>query len=159
MAETASQVVSDALQDILVKAAEVPLTADEMATGIRYLNNMMTMLDADGIALGYTVITAPNQTVTVADGAIAGVKANLAVFCAPQFKKVAAPELVARAQAGMRVMRKLGVNIARTQYPDTLPRGSGNEGSWTYNDHFYPGDTANIDAETTGNIALEDGTE
>jgi hypothetical protein len=158
MAETASQVVSDALQDILVKAAEVPLTADEMATGIRYLNNMMTMYDADGIALGFTVITAPNQLVTVPDGAVAGVKATLAGFCAAQFKKPISPDLADRIKTGLRVMRKLGVNIARTQFPSTLPLGSGNEGSW-HTDHFYPGDTANIDAETTGQIALEDGTE
>jgi hypothetical protein len=158
MAETASQYVSDALQDILVKAAEVPLTADEMATGIRYFNDMMTMYDADGIALGFTVITAPNQLVTIPDGAKAGAKANLAAFLAPQFKKPVPPELAARANAGLRVMRKLGVNIARTEFPSTLPLGSGNEGSWD-NNHFYPGDSANIAAETTGNIALEDGTE
>lgn len=158
MAETAQQVISDALQEILVKAAEVPLTADETATGIRYLNRMMTALDADGIALGFTVITAPNQTVTIADGAIEGVIANLALKLAKQFNKPITADLAQRARDGLVTLRKLGVSIAPTSLPSELPIGSGNEGDWE-TDHFYPGDGDAIAAETNGVIGLESGTE
>ena len=52
MAEKAGDVAKDILQELVVQAAEQPLTADETQTVIRYMNRWMAMQDLNGIALG-----------------------------------------------------------------------------------------------------------
>ena len=55
--ETASTVIKDALQEILVQAQEQPIQAVDSSTAIRYMNRFMANLDAKGISLGYTVVS------------------------------------------------------------------------------------------------------
>jgi hypothetical protein len=158
MTEQAGQIVDDALQEILVKAAEVPLEAAETATGLRYLNRMMAMLDARTITLGYTAVSSPSDDVTIPDGAIDGVISNLAIALAPQFKKPVSIELAERAKQGLQAMRLLSSGIGPAEFPDTLPIGSGNEGESFRSDRFYQDLEDNILAETNGSISLETNT-
>lgn len=158
MTETAAVIVQDALADISVRAAELPLTADEISTGIRYLNRLMGRLDASGISLGFTTITAPNQAVTVPDGAVDGVVANLSVALAPQFKKQISQELALRARDGLNAMRVIAVGIGAAEFPSTLPRGSGNETETFNSQHFYDDLQSGLLTETDGTITLEEGT-
>ena len=68
--------------------------------------------------------------------------------------------LLARAVSGKNTMRNLAVTIGQSEYPSTLPIGSGNEGDSTFRSgHFYPDLQDNILAESTGPIGLEESTE
>jgi len=69
----ASEIITDALGELFNSAGEQPVVAEEMSSGIRYLNRMMSAWSASGLALGFTTITSPSDTITVADGALDGI--------------------------------------------------------------------------------------
>ena len=152
---TAAQVIKAALQRIIVQDSEAPLQADEFQDSIFALNNYMFDLDAEGITLGFTEITSLGDAVTVPVGALRGVIANLAIEMAADFDATISPALQRAAEEGIKTMRKLGVIMGATNFPSTLPIGSGNYDDTFMDDHFYPGLEAEILAETTGAIGLE----
>ena len=162
MAETAGDIIKDALFEITVLGAEAPVEPTDAQGAIRYLNRMMAAFDADGIPLGYTEVSSFADLMTVPAGAIAGMVAQLAVMLWDQFSEgqPAPSTLLARALSGKNTMRNLAVTIGSTEYPSTLPIGSGNEGDGTFRtDHFYPDLESTILAETTGSVGLEESTE
>lgn len=158
---TVAQVAKASLQRILVQASEADLEPDEYQDFIFAMNNYMLSLDAGGIALGYTEVNSLGDTLTVPTGALRGIIANMAIEVSPDYGGQISAGLIAAAAEGLKVMRRLGVTIAATQYPSTLPVGSGNESGRIRGagDHFYPDLEATILAETTGAIGLETGTE
>ena len=160
MSETAASLITDALGEILVSATEQPVEASEMSAGIRFLNRMMASFDANGVSLGFTVITGPSDAITVAAGAIDGMVANLALRLAPQFDVAATPELIAAAKDGYSAMLNLAVTVEPTQMPCTMPIGSGNERSNGQfgNDRFYACPEDAILTEGNGKIQLESDT-
>lgn len=155
---TAAQVIKASLQRILVQASETPIEASEADDFIFAMNNYMLDLDASGITLGYTVVNDLEDPVTIPTGALRGLIANMAVEVAPEFDGVVTATLARIAADGLETMRKLGVTIAQTHFPPTLPIGSGNQGRGHFVKHFYPDSEAEILAETTGAIGLEDAT-
>jgi P22 tail accessory factor. len=161
MAETAETVIKDALTEIVVLGAEAPLEAADAQVAIRYLNRMMTALDADGVTLGYTEVSTLKDQITVASGAIEGMVFNLALKLWTQYSDGQPPpgELMLKAREGLKTMRMIGVSIGVTEFPATLPIGSGNETYSTRDSHFYPDLQDTILAETNGSISLEDSTE
>lgn len=160
MAETASSIITDALFDLGVAGQGEPIVAEDMAIAIRFLNRMMSSFDARGISLGYTVITGPTDSVTISDGAVDGVIANLAVRLAPQFDIVISQELAIAATDGYKAMLNIAVTVEPTQMPCTMPIGSGNEdfNNTVGNDKFYPCPEDTTLTEGGGNIQLESGT-
>jgi len=125
MSYTAGEVIKAALQRIMVQASEADLEADEYADAMMSLNAMMSSWLSDGIDLGYTDVDNVSDTVTVPAGAIRGIIANLALEVAPDYGGKVTAALAAQANDGLKVCRKLGINILPTQYPGNLPRGSG----------------------------------
>ena len=161
MAETAGDIIRDALGEITVLGAEAPVEAVDAQAGIRYLNRMMAAFDADGIDLGYTEATSLASPITVPAGANAGMVSQLAVMLWDQFSngEMVPQTLLARAISGKDTMRNLAVTVGQTEYGDTLPIGSGNEGTYTSSSfHFYPDLQDQILAESTGSVGLEDST-
>lgn len=157
MAESASTIITDALQEILVQAAEQPIESDEMQIGIRFLNRLMAEWDSMGYSLGFTVITNPSDDVTVPDGALSAIVSNLAIRLASVFDEPVSQSLALAARNGMKTIAKIAVTIEPMEYPDILPVGSGNE--WESNpDHFYSGEDPALLTETNGNILLESDT-
>lgn len=158
---TAAKVLKSALQRILVQGSEADLEPDEFQDAIDDMNNLMLAYDADGISLGYTLIEDLGDEVTVPLGALRGVIANVAIEISPDYNGTVTAALARAAEAGLQTMRKLGQFITPTEFPSTLPIGSGNEGTVTRfsGNHFYPALEAQILAETTGAISLETGTE
>jgi hypothetical protein len=156
---TANTIIRDALREIFVAEDEQPLEAVQMSGAIRYMNRMMATLNSNGIALGYTVITGPSDTVTVADGALDGIVTNLAIRLAPTYGYQVPQELAIAATDGMAAMRKIAVTVTPTSFPCTLPIGSGNEwsNSSTHNDKFYPCPDDTTLTEEGNNINLESG--
>lgn len=154
--ETASSLINDAFQEILVQANEQPTQSVDFQFAVRYLNRMMAALAANGINLGYTKVSSPNDAITVADGAIEGMIFNLAARLSPSFDIAVSPELAMNARNGMNSMRKIANRIQPTQMPCTLPIGSGNEGDYSYSDnHFYPCQPDEALTEQDGAILLE----
>ena len=157
MTETASEVVTDILQELIVQGAESPIDAPDSQVTMRYMNRYMAMLSAKGIDLGYTKVTSLGDAITIADGAIMGLIKNVAISLATQYDVPVSGQLRADAMEGLSAMRKLGITYLPTSMPCTMPRGSGNEGNRGWNDDpFYPCPDDSILNETNGNILLED---
>lgn len=136
-----------ALQELTVQAQEQAVPAVDLADGIYYLNTLMAMYDADGVKLGYTVVTDPNQVLTVPAGAIMGVTKNLAIYMANNFDIEVSASLAATARKGEQLLYKLGVSLNKQNYPSTLPIGSGNEDGAGYDlgQTFFNGCCEDVD--------------
>ena len=122
---------------------------------------MMAAWDARGITLGYTVVSDLGDPITVPDGALEGIIANLAIRLNPHFNPQApiSQDVRDQAKVGMDAILSLCVDTAEVSYPETLPQGSGNTYPGYANNTFYPDDQGNILTETGGAIALEEDTE
>ncbi len=159
MTISANDIVRDALEDILVQASEAKIEQSEGNAAIRALNDLMNAWAAEGIELGYTIVSDLADTITIAAGAIRGVKANLALELAPKYNAPITAGLVRKAKEGYNACLDLSVQMAESALPSTLPTGSGNDYPQYTEDTFYPGEQDTILTETGGAIALEEGTE
>jgi hypothetical protein len=157
---TAGEVIVDALQSLIIQASESEIDADEAQTAIRYMNDYMASIAAyPRINLGYTVVKNLGDTVTIPAGALRGLKANLAVSLAPQYSVPLTQELLIASSAGQKAMLAISFKMRRTQYPSTLPRGSGNDTRTNgRTSPFYNGIPDNITTEDNSNIDLETNT-
>lgn len=155
---TVAQIAKASLQRILVQASEADLEPSEYQDFIFALNNYMLSLDADGVALGFTEVSDLGDTVTVPTGALRGIIANMAIEVAPDYNGQITEGLRIAADEGLKTMRLLGQRAIQSAYPSTLPIGSGNHRNNQYTSQFYPDSEAEILAETTGSIGLEEGT-
>ncbi len=136
---TIREVVEDAFEELGVKTAEVPLTNDELQSGIRRCNDMLTEWDDIGIIVGYTPVLNGDDEINVERNAVGAVKYNLAIRLAPSFQKVVGNALAAIASGTLDVLMASNANISDIAFPDTLPFGSGNECQSTDTDNrFFP---------------------
>jgi hypothetical protein len=158
MTETASDIITDALMELVVQADEQAITASESQSAIRYMNRFMFMLDANGVNLGYTEVSNLGDTITIPSGAIMGLVKNLAILLAPQFDAIVPQELRVQANDALRAMRRLGSTFSPSLLPCTLPIGSGNEDGFYQTERFYPCPDSDILTETNRSILLEDAT-
>lgn len=159
--ENAGDIIKDALTEITVLGAEAPVEAADAQGAIRYLNRMMASLDAKGIDLGYTEVSGFGDSITVPAGAVEGMVFLLATRLWTQYSdgQPLPSSLVVSARSGVDAMRVLGVNIGQTEFPSTLPIGSGNEGDGVFSsNHFYEDLQDDILAESTGSVGLESST-
>ena len=155
--ETAKSIIDDALQAILVQAAEQPIQAVDFQISKRYLNRMMATTPYN--MLGYTVVINPDDAITIPDGAIEGVVANLAVKLLPTYDLPLTAELNSLAKDGLKEIRRIAIVVRPTAMPCTLPIGSGNEGENTFNtQHFYPCPDTEILSELESPILIESNT-
>lgn len=150
-------VVRDALELLIVQAAEAKIPPDEAAAAIRTLNDLMFQYESQGIYLGYTQINDMGDFLTVPLGAILAIKANLAIQLAPRYNVVPSPALMQSAMDGFKTLVDIGTSMSGSAYPSTLPQGSGNYDNGSGD--FYPDEQDTILTETGGSIALEDNTE
>ena len=157
--ETAQSVIDDTMQEILVSASEQSIEAVDFATALRYMNRMMATFDAEGIALGYTQVTKAADLITIPLGAIEGLIFNLALRLTTTYDIPVAGTLAINAREGKQAMRKLSIFIAPTAFPCTLPLGSGNEQTNTFNnDKFYNCPSDSVLTEQDSSILLESAT-
>lgn len=161
MTTKTSEVVKDALQKILVLAAEEPIQQADAILAMRVMNGMMTQMTVEGINLGYSVVEDLGDLVTVPDGAIQPIKDILASKLFPYFYPQASePNAIAIDRIeGKKTLLHLGVSVSASEYPDTVPRGQGNEDhSSISDDHFYPTADSTVAAESEEPFEVEDGT-
>ena len=161
MAEKAGDIIKDALTEITVLGAEAPVEPTDAQGAIRYLNRMMAALDARGIDLGYTEVNSLGDTITVPAGANEAMVYLLALRLFNQYSEdgAAVPVILAQnARDGLKTLAQIAVNIGATEYPDTLPIGSGNEEESRRTSHFYADLQDTILAEVGGSVGLEEST-
>lgn len=156
---TAGELVTQILNQINVRQSEAPIQADEAQDTIFMLNSYMLAQSANGINLGYTQVSDLGDEITVPDGAILGIVANVAILMASTFDVQVSQSLVAQAKIGLDAMRKIGVSMSQAEYPSELPIGSGNEGDSVYTDHLYQDRQTTILQESGGSIGLESNTD
>lgn len=123
---TAGDLIRRALHHVLVEASESTLAPDEYSDGLDALNGYMNDLQANGVRLGWTDVCNISDVVTVPDGALRAIAANLAIDLAPQYGGRVTPALIQQASEGLKTLYRLGVKIGETRKPVTLPVGSGN---------------------------------
>ena len=124
---TALEIINDALNDLEVKSSEVELTTNEIATGIRYLNRLVTSLAANGLQLPYKKVTNSTDETNLPDWAEDLIVTYLAIRMAPAFGIVNInPGLMAAAQQALSTAQSQLVQVQETSFPSTLPCGSGN---------------------------------
>lgn len=157
MTISGNDIVRDALEHIIVQAEESSIRPDEARAAIRSLNDMMLDWDSKGVTLGYTVISTLGDEITVPLGAVRGIKSNLALELAPRYNVPLSAELIRLARDGYKTCVDLAVDLADTEYPPTLPIGSGNTGF--FDQTFYPDQQSTILTESGGSVALEEETE
>ena len=153
--ETAESVINDALQEILVQASEQSLQTVDFQTGRRYLNRMMATSPYN--LLGFTVITNPDELVTVVDEAVEGIIFNLAKRLLSSYDMPLTAELHASANDGIKTIRRITTDIRPTQFPSTLPIGSGNNIINPVSD-FFPPSPEELLTEGDGVMILESDT-
>jgi len=155
--ETAQELINDALQAIVVQASEQPIQPVDFQTARRYLNRMMATVPYTG--LGYTVVTLPDDEITIPDAALEGVMFNLAVKLLATYDMPLTAELNTSARDGLNEIRRITVTVQPTAFPCTLPIGSGNEQENTFNNqHFYACPADELLTERDGAILLESNT-
>ena len=154
-----NEIIVDVLEDLLVQEDEAPIEQSEGLAVIRRLNDMMSMWAAKGVNLGYTLVTKSSDDMTVAAGAIFGIKANLVILLAPKYDVPITMNMTNNAKVGYEAILDLAIHIVPSEYPDRLPRGSGNDYPGYEDATFYPDSETEILDETGGSIALEEDTE
>ena len=123
---TVLEVVTDALKLLEVRTAESPVTASEAQDGLTALNDMMNEWNVDGINIGYETLDETTDDLFVELGSLGAIKANLAIYIAPEYGRKVTPALAERAIRSKRALRA-SLPLNASQFPDTLPVGSGNE--------------------------------
>lgn len=123
---TMREVVQDAFEEIGVKTAEVPLTADELQSGIRRCNDMLTQWSDIGITPGYNEVLNGDDRLNLDRNAIGAVKYKLAIRLAPSYQKIVTPSLIDAAEDAYNTLLASVTDLSNVAYPDTLPMGSGN---------------------------------
>lgn len=159
MAIKTQNIVTDALETLIVQTEEAEIPASEASAAIRILNDMMFMWESLGIYLGYTQVTNMGDIITVPNGAIMGIKANLALQLAPKYNVEPTVLMIKNAQDGYQAIVDISTELGASQYPSTLPQGSGNTYPGFADNTFYPDLQSTILTETGGSVALEDDTE
>jgi len=135
---TVLDIVTGALQLLEVRTAESPVTATEANDGLTALNDMMNEWNVDGINVGYETLDSTTDELFVDLGSIGAIKSNLAVYIAPEYGRIVSPDLADRADRSKKSVRH-SIPLNSSEFPDTLPIGSGNEDTFFDSDGDTPG--------------------
>lgn len=158
MVVKAGELITDALEEIIVQADEAPIEPSEGRAALRILNDMMFSYAAKGVNLGYTVVSSTGDILTVPLGAIRWMKLQLAIELAPKYNATITQEIMLKVRDAYKAVLNLSFEGLQSEYPSTLPQGSGNDYP-DYDNTFFPDYEDTILTETGGSIALEDDTE
>ena len=126
MVTTALDIVTGALQLLEIRVAESGVSPSEGVDGLTALNDMMNEWNVDGIDVGYESLDDTADEIFVDLGSIGAMKANLAIYIAPEYGRTPSQALERRARRSKNSLRA-SIPINPSQFPDTLPVGSGNE--------------------------------
>jgi hypothetical protein len=159
--ETARDILLSAFETMVVRMDTETLTAPDEETAVKEINWIMTELSVDGVDLGFTLLDKISDPITINRGLMRSLVSLLAESLWPKYRSIPRTDsIITGARRAKEMMYKVGVTIGATEYPSTLPRGSGNTypGGGTNDYTFYDNLEATILTETNGSISLEDST-
>jgi len=135
---TSLEIIEGALKHLGVNPAESPVTAAEAQDGLDDLNDMGSEWEST-LQIGFLPAEDVNDEISLPRQAYAAFKAGLAGRIAPQYGKPIYPELAELMRETKKALDKFSLQKLTSEFPDTLPVGSGNECS-NYGQRFYSND-------------------
>lgn len=105
---TANDVISLALKDIGVLAAEESAEAADAQDGLDTLNQMLVTWEAQGISLGFAEVGL-STALNIPKFAILAIRHNLAVLLAPSYSTQADPTIQVLANDGKETLRSFSM--------------------------------------------------
>lgn len=135
---TAEDIIKAALSKIGVRNSEVPLTDNQINDAISELNDMMTKWDADGIALGYTIVSKKTDPITTPDWSHGAMKSSLGARSLSEYGKDLTADFAAVVSENFKSIKDRTIDVPDVYFPDTLPIGSGNNiDNFSIRSNFY----------------------
>jgi hypothetical protein len=121
-----SSIVRDALLHLRVQDAAEAVDAQAMQDAIRALNGMMQRWEADGVSVGWTDVSAPDDTLPAPAEAEEAISYNLAVRLRARYGVAIDPDVIQMATDGLAALRAdvVANSFNRLNYDD-LPAGTG----------------------------------
>ena len=135
---TAEEIVSDGLALILVDEANTALEPNELAIGVRFLNDYCAEKFDSGIDFGYRPVSAPDDLVTSQTSVNRALKKILAKELGPVFGIPVSPDVHMGARDAEKQLRANFMRRPRSRMPSIVPMGTGRRGSSTGGRTFYP---------------------
>lgn len=153
----ASELIRDAFQEIGKVASQQPITGDETATAIRYLNNLV--YSKAHIITDYTAVTDGSDEITTSDTFNLWLVKALALKLAPQFGQLESYGFIKEdeKEAWMSVLIT-NSRIPAPQLNGNVPYGSGNKAPGCTTNTYYPETDNGVLTEQNAQIIVEDGT-
>lgn len=119
---TVQDIVSRALRLLRVLDANAAPKAQDMADGMAALNAMMQRWEADGVALGWSAVDNPADTIPAPVEAEEAISYNLAVRLRPEYGATLDPDVVGIANAGLLALRRDVLTAAPLRLAARTPR-------------------------------------
>jgi len=110
-------IVGRALRLIHVVDPRQPVQPIDMQTGITALNAMCRRWEANGMAIGWSDVSAPDQDMPVPGESEEAIAFNLAATLAPEYDQMPSPVVLTAAARGLSELRR-DVAVANPLSPD-----------------------------------------
>jgi hypothetical protein len=155
---TKRQFVEQAFEEAGFASYVYQLTTDQLRSGLRRLDNMMSMWSASkSIDLGYPITSNPQDSsldtmTNVPAHANSAVYLNLALLLAPSLGKAVPIELKNAAHTAFRGLLSLAAMPDQMQYPNTLPSGAGNKSYRFYREYMRTPETGPLRLSENGQL-------
>ena len=117
-------IVGRALRLIGVVDPRQPVQAIDMQTGMTALNAMVRRWEANGLSLGWSDVSAPDEDMPCPPEAEEAIAYNLAAKLAPEYGEQPSPMVMGAAISGMSDLR-VDVAVANPMSPDSGVLGYG----------------------------------
>ena len=131
MGWTKRQLVVQAFEELGLGAYVFDLEPEQLQSALRRLDSMMGTWDGKGIRLGYPISSPESSDLdddsNLPDAATETVFTNLALRLAPSFGKIPSTDTKTTAREGYQVLLGKAAHPIESQFPGTLPVGSGNK--------------------------------
>ena len=150
----ASELIRDAYQEIGNIAAQQPITGDETATAIRYLNNLM--YSKAHIIVDYTVVTSASDEITTPDVFNMWLIKALAVKLSTQFGQL--ESYMALKEDASEAWQSVLIQLQRIPAPQlngNVPYGSGNKMPGDRSRTYYEESDNGVLTEQNATIVVE----
>jgi hypothetical protein len=137
---TALKLIERGFQKAGIKAAEKPLKASEIADGLDVLNDILNSWNATGVLKGIGPVEDTDKDLLEPDYASWALKATLAVMIAGEYGIEITQAMAADKTESMNALISATADLNNTEYPSTLPIGSGNRDQYGYgyDRDFFP---------------------
>lgn len=137
---TALKIIERGFQKAGIKAAETPLKASEVADGLDVLNDILNSWNATGLLKGIGPVDDEGTDLQEPDYATWALKATLAIMIAGEYGIDVTQAMAVDKTDSMSALVTASANLNDTEYPSTLPIGSGNRNQYGYgyDRDFFP---------------------